>query len=422
MEKIRMNEAVIANEIMDDEINEIFEAECCSCGAIFNEDDAIICEHCGATLCPDCACFDDELWSYFCEDCYDEIVEERELKNCVYGYHEGPRLDPVQTRREVRCGIPFKGVGLETEIVGHGDYRILPQVAEILGENVIFERDCTVEVEMVSAPFSLEYFASIKDDYRRAFSMLEDAGFYTNSHCGAHVHFSRECFGDTEAQQDETIAKILAFYSLFSKALVEFSGRADLCYCESLSGSVKAYKNGRKERGHYVAVNCENDATIEFRLLQGTLNFDKVYGWIMFHNALIERAKNIPWERINNAGAWTVTMPFDGVPYETYNAFVNSVKNNGGMYAELHCYRPMILGANGNEISVLPTSIFDNEREAIRQAESIAYAFGNGSFDYRLVRIGSTDDRLDRAWIIQRMDGQKIAEIIVKKLPYDFGN
>lgn len=387
----------------EERIEELY--ECNYCGNDVVEDDVYYCEQCGQLICIDCACFDDDGWQTLCPDCYEEVLQKREL---IADYHEGARLAPVQTLAENLTAKPFAGVGLETEVVGLDNYECLRAVKTLLNDYCTFERDCTVSVEMISAPLSFAYLKKNADKYRRAFEMLRAGGYDTNHQCGAHVHFSRECFGENTAEQNETIAKILSFYSLFSAEMVELAERQDTYYCESLSRSPLEYKNGERAYGHYTAVNCENSATIEFRLLQGTLDFDKVYNWILFHKGLIERAKTISWDKVGNAGFWTSTLTCEGVPVEMVKRFLDLVrKYHGATTIEICGYQPHFFNADGEEITLVNFPVHDSLYRAQREAYNFASAFNiNGAY-FRT--ISETEYRL------YRESGEEYAKIVIEK-------
>lgn len=97
--------------------------------------------------------------------------------------------------------------------------------------------------------------------------------------CGYYIHTNRNSFGDTEAQQDACIARILHFFEKNRNELLKFS-----C-CTQRQLEQRAARYGYKKQpieilerakkgghgGRYSCVNLQNAGTIEFRMFCGIL-------------------------------------------------------------------------------------------------------------------------------------------------------
>ena len=98
--------------------------------------------------------------------------------------------------------------------------------------------------------------------------------------CGLHIHVNRTAFGETEAEQDEVIARILYFFEKHWEELLKFSRRtqkqlqqwADRYGLKEHPQDILNHAKGNQER--YTCVNLTNYYTIEFRMFRGTLKLN----------------------------------------------------------------------------------------------------------------------------------------------------
>ena len=119
--------------------------------------------------------------------------------------------------------------------------------------------------------------------------------------CGLHCHVNRNAFGETEAEQDAVIARILFFVEKHWTELLKFSRRTP----RQLErwASRYGYKDQPHEildhakkggNGRYTCVNLTNEHTIEFRMFNSTLHAGEVKSYIQLclaisHQALVQR-------------------------------------------------------------------------------------------------------------------------------------
>lgn len=166
--------------------------------------------------------------------------------------------------------------------------------------------------------------ASRPSTWEGLLSYLSNMGVtsYENGRCGLHVHILRSAFGRTEEEIDSTVGKLIHLYNNELGA-GGFGGdyvrhvmqRSYQEYCRSLSSGLSEDKrtyydfvrqfgasaiNKKVEKivfkdiskgydsNRYVAINLQNENTIEFRQARGTLKLDSFLAKVQFCIALVE--------------------------------------------------------------------------------------------------------------------------------------
>ena len=236
---------------------------CCECGRIISVYDA--------------CCLDDDGEEPCCPQCFSRrskaIIHDYYYKPAPIFYGEGPR---------------YFGVELEIDQGGERpDYaeRLLA-IANRDAERLYIKHDGSISdgFEAVTHPISLEYhlhtmpWAELLEEAAR----LGYRSHQTNT-CGLHIHVSRKAFGETQAEQDAAIGRVLFFIEKNWSELLRFSRRTP----QQLErwAARYGYRDQPKELlehakyscpGRYVCLNLENADTIEFRIFRGTLNLNTV--------------------------------------------------------------------------------------------------------------------------------------------------
>jgi hypothetical protein len=143
------------------------------------------------------------------------------------------------------------------------------------------------------------------EQLKKACEALKEAGASVDRRCGLHVHHD---INDYNAKQ---IANIFAIYIKLEKTIDTFvpnSRRANnnrfcrsLFQCttqQAILDKLKAVNSlediKRIWHTRYVKVNFQSYVkygTIEFRQHSGTIEFEKIYNWILLTQRIIERAK-----------------------------------------------------------------------------------------------------------------------------------
>ena len=166
--------------------------------------------------------------------------------------------------------------------------------------------------------------ASRPSTWEGLLSYLSNMGVtsYENGRCGLHVHISRSAFGRTEEEIDSTVGKLIHLYNNELGAggfggdyVRKVMQRSYQDYCRSLSSGLSEDKrtyydfvrqfgvsaiNKKVEKivfkdiskgynsNRYIAINLQNENTIEFRQARGTLKLDSFLAKVQFCIALVE--------------------------------------------------------------------------------------------------------------------------------------
>ena len=237
-----------------------------------------------------------------CEDCEDS---KRIVK--PYHYHKGDY---------VPYGDSNKRIGAEIE-VDTEDWRInredvAREVADILGDRAFMEEDGSLSeegFEIITHPHDFESFKELP--FKKTFEMLISEGYraHDTTTCGLHLHFSKNWFGDTEAERVQSIAKMIMFYDKNWDVLLKLSRRDDVGYCtrgyeyDAISADdilterenvAEQLVSDKKHGSRYTAVNLtpyDRHGTVEFRLGRGTLNYKTFMAWVDIHRAICEQSR-----------------------------------------------------------------------------------------------------------------------------------
>lgn len=274
---------------------ERYYTNCTRCGALLREEDAHY-----SSDDPD----NDEP---LCYHCYERMESCHTIQN--YYYKPTP----------IFYGEGLRYLGVELEIDGggenHTNARTLLNIANAGEERVYCKHDGSLNdgFEIVTHPMTLTYHQEVmpwKEILRKAVSM----GYQSHkaSTCGLHVHVSRDTFGETEAQQDACIARILYFVEKHWDELLKFSRRtqsqldqwaARYGYKEQPREILDHAKKG-SGRGRYASVNLQNENTIEFRIFRGTLKYNTLIATLQLVNKICDVAIAMPDELLKPL-AWT---------------------------------------------------------------------------------------------------------------------
>jgi hypothetical protein len=141
-------------------------------------------------------------------------------------------------------------------------------------------------VEIVTHPFTLKFLK----DYMKVKELLQllklEGGTIDSGNCGFHIHISKRIFKDYD------ITKMRLFFSLYQEKLFTFSQREymDNEYCQY--ENITDYNNFDdfltvNERDKYRALNYgDNPRTIELRLFNSTLNYERLISYMEFAKAI----------------------------------------------------------------------------------------------------------------------------------------
>lgn len=164
----------------------------------------------------------------------------------------------------------------------------------------VCERDGSIGegVEIISHPMTWNYFYDHQDIFKELLELCIENGFdsHKQNKCGLHVHVGRKVFNLNTAEsvrcEKYIITNINYILERFSDELLKFSRRTK----NSLSrwcafrdqkitlenGASFINKDNIKKQDHknserYLALNLNNEKTIEFRFLRGTLKYETFF-------------------------------------------------------------------------------------------------------------------------------------------------
>ena len=327
---------------------------CTSCGNNFYReqlspfDGELLCPACLSSQTVYCSCCDRRIWTDdnvgtdaqpLCQDCFDDHFERCTTCNALIRrgdtYYRGDTPYCAECYQSVGCGDEimsyyFKPTpifygegkrffGVELEIDGAGEdndnaAEIL-HIANVERPLVYCKHDGSLDdgFEIVTHPMTLDFhlhnmpWEQIVEEAKKLGYTSHQAGT-----CGLHVHVNRNAFGETEAQQDAVIARVLYFFEKNWEELLKFSRRtqSQLDQWAARYG----YKDQPKElldhakksahAGRYTSVNLTNKNTIEFRIFRGTLKHNTLIATLQLLDRICDVALFMSDEQVK-AMSWT---------------------------------------------------------------------------------------------------------------------
>jgi hypothetical protein len=301
------------------------------------------CENCGNYVHEDDACWNERREEYYCPNCYENNCE---YDGCVEGYHAHKyrTIKFYQDNNDYTVDYDnyAGGYGFELE-VDNGDNRgeCSDELQNLLGDHAYYETDGSLSddygFEIITQPHTR--LAMEQLPFKEMVKILRKYDYKSHDAkcCGFHIHASRKLFGDTENERTENIAKMILFYERYWDDLVKVSRRKAFGYCYKMSdggyrGSdgdidderAKSIAKGEDDiaRNRYKSINLTNQATIEFRLMRGTLNLNTIRATLDFTMTLVENCKNVPMSEIDNKDLWLKGLKDETIEYlKTRRAF-----------------------------------------------------------------------------------------------------
>jgi len=239
---------------------------CNECGSIIHEDDAYW--------------TDDEC---YCWDCYHSLPAET-INN--YSYKPEPQF--ASRRNEAGNHLKF---GHELEVDCGNDPEATARAITDAAEGRIYcKHDGSLSdgFEIVTHPATLAYNLY---DFRWAniCRIAKQAGFksHDTETCGLHIHVGREEMGGSYDERERVARKLVLLVSVLKEDMVKFS-RRKAAHLDHWASIPDIRTDGLSEAGlldaaynavrysRYMAVNLQNEHTVEFRLFRGTLKRDTI--------------------------------------------------------------------------------------------------------------------------------------------------
>jgi hypothetical protein len=147
-------------------------------------------------------------------------------------------------------------------------------------------------IEIISQPMTFENVIN-SNHWKLLFDLIKEYKMNNTNNCGLHFHL------DKEYLTDDNIKSLDYIVNTFSEYFEKIGGRPFNDYCN------KAYKImenwGKNTTDRYVAVNLENNNTVELRFCKSTDDYDTFIEKIKFMFKLIEFVKQYSFDYfINN--------------------------------------------------------------------------------------------------------------------------
>ncbi len=317
---------LVDNELLCPDCLERYAVRCAHCGVYVMADDNAgsdihplcdrcydehytTCERCGTLLRYSSACYapDDEDEEYpYCDSCSYLLSH-----GTIHDYYYKPEPKFYGT------GPRYFGVELEIDGAGENHDRAgqLMEIANTARDLAYCKHDGSLDCgfEIVTHPMTLEYHMQTMP-WEAICEEAVEMGYTSHmaGTCGLHVHVSRKAFGQTEAEQDLVIARILYFVEHHWEELLKFSRRtrrqleqwaARYGYKEQPSEILEHAKTGRHQ-GRYTCINLTNYDTIEFRMFRGTLKYNTLIATLQLVDRICDVALYMSDDEVKNM-AWS---------------------------------------------------------------------------------------------------------------------
>ncbi len=273
-----------------------------------------ICEECGRWVSESNVYTGDDDY-YYCEACYAE--HHHNLHD--YGYKPEPIF--LSTNAENTSTKFYMGVELEIDD-GDDVNEAIDDLECAGGSSIYMKHDGSLGdsgIEIVTHPATLDYHM-YKFPWKKIIEAAKNNGYSSHDAgtCGLHVHVGREELGNTEAEQNDTVKKVIILVERYWGEVVNFSRRKDSQINEWASRpdihdwfaghhSEEHYRMNiaaRYGRTRYTAINVDNYNTIEFRVFRGTLNYTTLIATLQFVQTLVEYAKFHSYEEVESVSFW----------------------------------------------------------------------------------------------------------------------
>lgn len=278
-------------------------------------DNTYVCEIMGrydVVQCPECRAYiyRRHLKNNMCHFCHNLNTYKELYKINRYTYNPKEMVCYDDESNKSPLSSSFQGIGVELEVDTGGEKHDMSEMTvKMLNDEVYCKRDGSLYggFEIITYPHTYESFK--KMNWENTFKELILNGYmsHDSNHCGLHVHMTRSMF------TKEMIIKLMYFYEKYWDELIKFSrrdddrarrwsgkyGANDLKACEYYYNLVN---NKSEHDWRYKAVNLQKPATIEFRLMRGTLNYKSFMACVEFVVKIAENSAKVT--DVDNLSQW----------------------------------------------------------------------------------------------------------------------
>lgn len=330
-----------------------FYVECDDCGRLVPEGDLIAvdnndrfvcdhcideyytCDHCGEMF-SDCNLAVNTIPLTLCDHCYGYSYFTCEGCGEIYYHEDGEYVDGwcycytcAEDHRNrilsysAKPSPTFFGedvgyYGIEVEIdSGHDKQEAAKAISEAGGDHIYLKEDGSLScdgMEIVTHPATIDYHVK---HFPWAEICEAALSYGYKSHdtdtCGLHIHASRSLFGDTQIEQDLTIAKIMLLVDRWYDTKIVRFARRSLARMRRWADKPNAgirpedddgtaiSKSKKDANNRYRAINLCNCRTVEFRIFRGTLKRDTIIASIQWVDALVRYCRKTALKDLFNA-------------------------------------------------------------------------------------------------------------------------
>lgn len=174
--------------------------------------------------------------------------------------------------------------------------------------------------ELVSHPMTLEFHKEF--NWREVLETLAYYEMEATSHCGLHVHISKNFL--TVSEQ----IKLGLFVNLNIDRMEKIGGRKQNSYCQFKNVEKKKEANHNGEEGRYEAVNWENYTTVEIRFPASTLVYKQFMAILELVHSLASFVKTVSTPIILQSDrAWWKYVQFVKANRKTYSSLIGRMKD-----------------------------------------------------------------------------------------------
>ena len=243
-----------------------------------------------------------------CYSCADDVDDDDNdsydngdvIKN--YGYKPRPTFFKVSENDNV-----YLGIELEVERGANSETNHTKMALLIQQYFLYFKTDGSLDngFEIVTHPMTISYIKKHKNVWADILNLLRSNKYrsYDTRTCGMHIHISKNAFTTWH------LYRFMKFFVDNSDFVTKISQRKIenldrwAALTDSPSEGTKEYTQeslmykAKKKRGNskrYLAVNLQNDNSVEIRIFRGTLNDSSFFKNIEFVQALYDYTKSIP--------------------------------------------------------------------------------------------------------------------------------
>jgi hypothetical protein len=258
------------------------------------------CDSCGVILMEDETRFTDN--GCYCESC----APEEETDDGYSGNSSSCINQHWSKFRPIFHGEGNLFFGMELEIDdGENRNSCAEEIYTDRKNDLYIETDGSLGssgLELVFHPRTIESWDDYRIELEKICTIARDNGYksHDTTTCGLHIHASRNGFGETETEIQETIGKVVFMFEHFFPDFLRYSRRTEgqlaswaKRYCfDGMETGIEYYKKGKGENDRYHAINLVPAETVEFRFFRGSLKIKSIMGALHMVNRMIAYAKN----------------------------------------------------------------------------------------------------------------------------------